>query len=406
MYFDNALSGLNAAANLLNIAGNNIANTNTAGFKGASSNFSAMLNSSINANTTGIQNFTQGVISASQNSSDLAINGTGFFRIIDNNGSISYTRNGQFSLNNAGDLVNANGEKLTEVGGAAINVASNTTIAGQSTATITANQYLSPSLQAISSTFNANDSSTYSASNSVIAYDTTGNAQNLQIYYVNKGVIAPATTNTYEIYAKPQSSSLSVDVGAIQIDTTTGRVVSTSLAATPPAGVSASGTVTQTTPASFSGIPISTDLTTVTLNLTGLQQTNNTATNSLKADGQETGFMSGFKIENDGSITEIFTNKQTLTASQKVGLVTFAAPTGLQTTGKNSWVATSASGPAIAGTPNSNGIGSIQSSALEGSNVDMTSQLIDLLAAQRAYQANSQVIKAQDAILQNMVNLN
>ncbi len=389
MFFDKALSGVNVSANLLNIAGNNIANANTVGFKGASTNFSAMLNGSINA-SNGTQNFTQGVISTSQNSSDLAINGVGFFRTIDNYGAISYTRNGQFSLNNTGNLANANGDKLTDVTGTAISIPSTTKIDGTPTTTISASQYLSPSLLPITSTFNANDASSYSATNSVTAYDTTGNAQNLNVYYVK------TADNTYDVYTKLQSSASSVAAGSIQIDPSTGQIISTAGTAT---GVSASGN-------SFIGIPISTDGSTITLNLAGIQQTNNTVTNKMTADGQEAGFMSGFNIENDGSITEMFSNKQTRTSSQKVGLVTFAAPTGLQATGKNSWLATTASGPAIAGTPNANGVGSIQSSALEGSNVEMTSQLVDLLAAQRAYQANSQVIKAQDAVLQTMVNLN
>jgi flagellar hook protein FlgE len=385
MFFDKALSGVNASANILNIAGNNVANANTIGFKGANANFSAMLNGSTSA-STGTQNFSQGVISASQNSSDLAINGAGFFRTIDTNGGVTYTRNGQFALNSAGNLVNANGEKLTDVGGAAINIASNTSIPGTPTTTISASQYLSPSLIPITGTFNASDSATYSASNTATVYDTAGNAQNLQVYYVNRGGMGTATTYTYDVYTKLQSSSSSALAGSIQVDPATGLI--------------AAGK-----PNTLTGISIGAG-TTAALNLTGIQQNNNTATNSLTANGQQAGFMSGFNIESDGSITMMFSNKQTLTSAQRVGLVSFASPTGLQATGKNSWVETSASGPAIAGSPNANGLGAIQSSALEGSNVDMTSQLIDLLAAQRAYQANSQVIKAQDAVLQTMVNLN
>jgi flagellar hook protein FlgE len=404
MFFDTALSGISAASDQLSIAGNNIANANTYGFKGAAADFSAILSGVSGANT-GSQNFAQGTVVNSVNANDLAINGEGFFRTVDANNNTAYTRNGQFTLNNMGNLVNSGGAKLTDTTGAVITINLNATAPSTTSTALTATQYLDPTLATINVPFDPANAKSYSATNSVVTYDSLGNEQKVQLYYASRGANT-ANNNTYDLYTVSPASSTPVNLGSIQINPATGLVTSTVLAATPATGVTASGVVSSTNPATFSGIPISTTGTTVSLDLTNVTQLHSGVKDAVTADGNPVGVMTGFKIGLDGTITENFSNQQSQTFSQQVGLVTFAAPSGLKSLGNNTWQATSASGPAVSSLPNSNGIGSIQSSALEYSNVDMTTQLVDLLAAQRAYQANSQVIKAQDAVLQTMVNLN
>jgi len=398
MFFDTSISGVNAAASLMNIAGNNVANSSTVGFKGATANFAAMLSGTVGA-TSGTQTFNQGVISASTNTSDLAINGNGFFRTKEANNTFSYTRNGQFSVNNVGNLVNASGAKLIDIAGAPIVINNATTSPAKASTTITATQYLDPNLAVINSAttpFSTSNPQSYSAMNSVQAYDNLGNVQNVQVYYVNNGA------NNYSVYSNTQTNPTPVALGSITIDPTTGQIVTTAPAATTPATVISSGA---TLPPTFSGIPISASGTTVTLNLAAVSQVLTGVPSTMTTDGNPVGVLNTFNIGADGFITGTFSNSQTVKFGQQVGLVSFASPSGLLSTGHNTWTATAASGAPVNGAPSSSGFGSIQSSALETSNVDMTVQLVDLLAAQRAYQANSQVIKAQDQALQTITSL-
>jgi flagellar hook protein FlgE len=401
MLYDNALAGINAANHLLNTAGNNIANANTVGFKGFNDVFSSSRSSSMSGNS-GSQNFAQGTVASTNSSSDIAINGNGFFPTINANNQISYTREGNFSLNSTGNLVNAKGLILTDTTGTPIVVNTNASMPGKKSTAITATAYLDPNKSVINGTltpFSPTDSSSYSSTNSTVTYDGLGNATKLQVYYVNQG------SNTYQVYTTSPQSATPVNVGSVSINPSSGLITSTSLASPASSGVSASGTVSSLVPASFSGIPISSDGTTVSLNLSDVSQLSNNTTKAMTADGSTFGAMTSYTINSDGTITSSFSNNTTQNSSQKIGLVTFVAPGGLQPTSTNSWLATSASGLAIAGSPSANGFGSIQSSALENSNVDMTTQLVNLLAAQRAYQANSQAVKAQDAVLQNIINL-
>jgi len=399
MFFDTSISGVNAAAGLMNIAGNNVANSSTVGFKGATANFSAMLSGSVGA-AAGAQTFNQGVIAASTNTTDLAINGNGFFRTIEANNTVSYTRNGQFSVNNVGNLVNASGAKLTDIAGAPIVINNATTSPAKASTTITASQYLDPNLPIINQTttpFSTTNPQSYSAMNSVQAYDNLGNVQNVQVYYVNNGA------NNYSVYSNTQTNPTPVALGSITINPITGQITTAAPAATTPATVISSGA---TLPPTFSGVPINAaNNSFVTLNLAAVTQVLTGVPSTMTTDGNPVGLLNSFNIGSDGFITGAFSNSQTLKIGQQVGLVNFASPSGLLSTGRNSWTATAASGAPLNGTPSSSGFGSIQSSALEGSNVDMTVQLVDLLSAQRAYQANSQVIKAQDQALQTITSL-
>jgi flagellar hook protein FlgE len=126
--------------------------------------------------------------------------------------------------------------------------------------------------------------------------------------------------------------------------------------------------------------------------------------NSLNQDGFAAGRLAGFSTAADGAIVGRYTNGQSATLGQVV-LANFTNPNGLEPLGNNAWAETADSGPPLVGPPNTGGLGVLQSSAVEDSNVDLTEELVNMITAQRVYQANAQTIKTQDQVLQTLVNL-
>jgi flagellar hook protein FlgE len=141
------------------------------------------------------------------------------------------------------------------------------------------------------------------------------------------------------------------------------------------------------------------------LDLTGSTQYGSIfGVNRVVQDGYTSGSLAGLSVSADGILQGRYTNGQTRNLAQIV-LFKFPNPNGLMSLGGNQWQMTSESGPQIANPPNSNGMGSLQSASIEESNVDLTAQLVNMITAQRAYQANAQTIKTQDQLMQTLVNL-
>ncbi|HNU67400.1 MAG TPA: flagellar hook-basal body complex protein, partial [Methylotenera sp.] len=130
----------------------------------------------------------------------------------------------------------------------------------------------------------------------------------------------------------------------------------------------------------------------------------NFSINSLSQDGFTSGRLASFNTGKDGTIVGRYTNGQSKTLGQVV-LANFVNPNGLQSLGGNAWVESADSGVPLIGTPNTGSMGVLQSSAVEDSNVDLTAELVNMITAQRVYQANAQTIKTQDQVLQTLVNL-
>jgi flagellar hook protein FlgE len=126
--------------------------------------------------------------------------------------------------------------------------------------------------------------------------------------------------------------------------------------------------------------------------------------NALSQDGYGPGRLAGFSVGGDGVILARYTNGQSSVLGQVV-LANFANPTGLQPLGDNAWAETADSGQPLVGAPGSSNLGLLQSAAVEDSNVDLTQELVNMITAQRVYQANAQTIKTQDAVMQTLVNL-
>jgi flagellar hook protein FlgE len=418
MSFQQALSGLNACSQNLDVIGNNIANASTIGAKSATVDFADMYANALNGTTStqvgeGVrvssiaQQFSQGTITGTSNSNDLAINGGGFFQV-SNGATTYYTRNGQFQINNAGNIVDASGNTLLGYPANANGVitpgsASPLTlptggVSPQATSTMLLQANLDASskvtLPATAAKINFSDATTYNNATSVTAYDAKGQTVALT-YYFQK-----SATDTWNVYATANGTSVSSDAsGPTPITTVTFPASGT--APTTPAAPVSFNIPASTNSAGAATLPI----TGATLDLTGLTEYGSAfGVTNLSQNGYAAGQLTGIAVGADGVVNATYSNGQSKAAGQ-VELATFQDPQGLTPVGSNDWVASAASGTPIVGAPGTGNLGVLQSSALEQSNVDLTSQLVNMITAQRVYQANAQTIKTQDQILQTLVTL-
>lgn len=410
MSFQQGLSGLNGASKQLEAIGNNIANANTVGFKTSQVQFADVYANSLTGSggsgSNGIgtkvsqvaQQFSQGNITSSTNPLDIAINGGGFFRL-SNSGTITYARNGQFELDKDGYLVNS-GSRLTgylvnssgalstgNPGEIKINSAD---LPPQITTLVDSQLNLDSRVTAITAAFSINDPTTYHNATSVNVFDSLGNPHVLQTYYVK------TAANAWSVYAANDGVAIAGGqaggaIGLMTFNATGG--IATTTPATLPFPISLTTTSGATTPY------------TVNYDFTGTTQFGSIfSVNELTQNGFASGRLTGFNAGADGIITGRYTNGKSATLGQIV-LANFTNANGLQPLGNNTWAESSASGQALVGVPNSGGLGVLQSSAVEDSNVDLTGELVTMITAQRIYQANAQTIKTQDQILQTLVNL-
>lgn len=418
MGFQQGLSGLNAAAQNLNVIGNNVANANTVGFKQSQAQFADVYASTVGGSgglaagigtkiSTVAQQFGQGNVSVTNNPLDIAISGQGFYQL-DNNGAVAYSRNGQFQLDKNGFIVNAQGHKLT---GFAANAVTGAISLGSAVPLQVSTQSLTPlpsstssvgvnldSRMAVPTTtvFNATDSTSYNSSTALTLYDSLGNSHIATTYFIKN-----ATVNTWNVH---------MTVDGLGLDGTPATATNTLLGTAPTLTFNTTGALTApaTGIVTVPGIVYATGSTTpqpLTINfLSSTQFGAAFAVNQLTQNGYTSGQLSGFNTSADGTIVGRYTNGQSKALGQ-ILLANFANPQGLQPLGNNEWSASASSGAVLIGTPGTSSLGVVQSSAVEDSNVDLTAELVNMILAQRVYQANAQTIKTQDAILQTITNL-
>lgn len=428
MGFHHGLSGLNGASKNLDVIGHNIANSNTVGFKNSRAEFNEMVASAMGAastNNTGIgvgvaavsQQFSQGVITPSANGLDMAINGDGFFVVQTGTGT-AYTRNGAFQLNKGGELVTVNGDKvqgyaIDPTTGARTSVAltnlvfpTGAPIAAKQTDSVKAVINLDARVDQTATPAPAR--ATYGTSLEV--FDEQGMATPLAMYFEK------TDANIWTVYDSLDPAA--TPIGQLTFDST-GKLqgVATYSGATDPAGNNHgdAGYVPQfNAPA---GTTLSTTVTTtnpnnpnpgpwpVNIDLSGVSQLGSAfSVARLTQDGYASGELTSVNVGSDGTLMATYSNGITRPEAQ-IALAKFTNTQGLQPDGNNNWVASSDSGPAIYGAAGSGSFGTIHGSALEESNVDLTAQLVGMMTAQRAYQANAQTIKTQDQIFSTLVNL-
>jgi len=416
MGYQQGLSGLAAASNDLDVIGNNIANANTVGFKQSTAEFANVyantVASSVNtqiglgaALSTVQQNFSQGTINTTGQALDVAINGNGFFQM-SNNGTVTYSRNGVFQLNNQGYITDAAGDQLMGYAANAtgvINTAQTvplqvptTNIAPLATSTITAQ--LNLNAQATAPTvvpFSATNSNSYNYSTSITAYDSLGGTQQVNLYFVQT---ATGSANVYAV-----ANGTTTNLGTMTFNSA-GQLSGTTLPPVPPAAgvpTAALGTFNLAlTPTDGATTPQ-----TVAINFTGTTQYGGTSgVNNLAQNGYASGTLSNFTIGASGTITGNYSNGQTMTLGQVV-LANFNDPNGLLNLGGNQFQQTAASGVAQISAPGSTNHGTLTGGAVEESNVDLTNQLVNLITAQRNYQANAQTIKTQQTVDQTLLQM-
>ena len=418
MSFQQGLSGLNASSKNLEVIGNNVANANTIGAKESRAEFADMYASAINGTSIGIgvnlqavtQQFTQGNITTSDSPLDLAINGNGFFEV--SNGSQTlYTRNGQFQADKDGFIANNAGLKLVgypaakdgtiqpgaavplqlPTGGVDPNPTSKVTIEmnlDARKATTLASPVPTPQVD-------FSDATTYNDATSVTVFDAKGQDVALT-YYFQK-----SATDTWNVYATANGTSVNVDGLGNPLPVTT--------IAFPPNGGTPTaplGTVAMTIPSTTNAAGATTlSIPGVALDVTGATQFGSTfGVTSMAQDGYTAGQLTSVSIEKSGIVMATYSNGQSKPAGQ-LELATFRNPQGLSPLGGNLWARSYTSGDPTVGTPGTGNIGQLQAGALEESNTDLTGELVNMITAQRVYQANAQTIKTQDQVLQTLVNL-
>ncbi|ELW1645604.1 MULTISPECIES: flagellar hook protein FlgE [Enterobacter] len=416
MAFSQAVSGLNAAATNLDVIGNNIANSATYGFKSGTASFADMFAGSkvgLGVKVAGItQDFTDGTTTNTGRGLDVAISQNGFFRMVDSNGSVFYSRNGQFKLDENRTLVNMQGMQLTgyPVAGTPPTVQTganpqaitipNTLMAAKSTTTATQQINLNSTDDIQTAAFDATNQDTYNKKGTVTVFDSQGNAHNMYVYYVK------TADNKWDLYTQDGSvangpvtkaAQMSFDEngnldGVYNYDAA-GVVLSGTPNATPAINITTES-VSGATPATFS------------LSFQNSMQ-QNTGTNSVvntTQNGYKPGDLVSYQINDDGTVVGNYSNEQTQVLGQIV-LANFANNEGLKSEGDNVWSATQSSGVALLGTAGTGNFGTLTNGALEASNVDLSKELVNMIVAQRNYQSNAQTIKTQDQILNTLVNL-
>lgn len=399
MPFAVALSGLNAATSDLNVTGNNIANANTTGFKASRAEFSDVFAVGAQSIGNGVrlssvtQEFSQGGVDFTDRALDLAISGEGFFTLSDN-GVVSYTRSGAFGLNRDGYVVNNTGQRL-QVFPLANNGTYNTGIltdlrlaTADSSPQATSNVEVGVNLPASASppavgTFDPANASSYNHSTAVTVYDSLGASHTATAYFVKT-----ATPNQWEARFYVDGTA----VGGAQTITYSNLGVFS----TPAGGSITLPAYTPTTGAA----PIN-----LTANLLNSTQFGSAfGVNLLNQDGFASGRLQSMDVDTSGVIFARFTNGRSTPLGQ-VALSNFANPQGLRQLGDTSWGETFTSGDAVRGSAGTSSFGLLQSGALETSNVDLTEQLVNMITAQRNFQANAQMISTADQVTQTIINI-
>jgi len=406
--FYSGLSGLSSNANALNVVGNNLSNINTVGFKGSSTSFSDIFNTSLSGGpiagngdpiqfglgtqVNGVtQNFSQSSFQAASSALDMAIQGNGFFTLQTASGQQIYTRDGSFSQDSNGFLVTSNGSNVL---GYAINPATGLLAAAATPIQISSGS-TSPAAATKNITAGVNlDSSAAvgaSLSSPIQVYDSQGNAQNLVVTYTNTG------TNTWNYTVTGPAGAIvgGASTGSITFDAN-GNIVpmaNPALNITWPPSDGAAASVINLDLVQADG---------VTGNIT--QYSAPSATSNSSQDGYSAGTLSSLAVDGNGIISGTFSNGQ-ITKLAQVALSTFNNVNGLIQAGNNSWTQSLASGAPSTGVANQGGRGGILGSNLELSNVDVASEFTNMILNQRGYEANSKIITTTDTLMQDTLNM-
>ncbi|MER1941663.1 flagellar hook protein FlgE [Castellaniella sp. FW104-16D08] len=415
MGFGQGLSGLNASSQNLDVIGNNIANSGTVGFKSGSATFADVYASSrvgLGVQVASInQRFTTGIVSTSGNQFDMAIDGAkGLFVVTQPNGATLYTRNGQFLADKDNKIVNAQGQQLMGYAPGGTNLIGMTVpvgnIAPQATSTLSNTVNMDANAEVVdvaTHPFNPDvDAESFSNMTPLTVYDSLGNEHRVEQYYAKRPVtVGPPEINNWDVYVK---------VDGVVVDPATGN---SATAPYTPAHQLQFDTAGRLIPATATytlnyNVPVvggaAAQPVSIATNYGSSTQFGGGFSQNFVQNGYGTGEYASMSIGSNGELIANYTNgaKQTMGT---LALADFANLQGLQPVGGNAWAETANSGQPIVGTPGSNGLATIKGQAIEESNVDMSQELVNMIIAQRTYQANAQTIKTQDQILQTLITM-
>lgn len=413
-------SGLDANSTDLSVIGDNIANANTVGFKASRAVFSdamaeQMIGSGLGVSQIGLgvqletvqRIVSQGSLSTTGLATDLAIQGNGFFAVKGSHNGQSgmfFTRNGQFTVDNTGNLINQEG--LTVQGYVAdatgkLATAPSDLKVGNSmsqplaTGSITVQANLNAEDATITAAFDpANPSATSNTSNSVTVYDASGAAHQIDIYYTK------TAANTWSWNALTAGVATPIGTGTLNFDPAgSGTLASTtgSISATFP-NMTAAQTINMNFGDATGGTPAGTGL----LGITQFSAPDGTA--KMSQDGFSAGSLSHLSIDSEGKIEGAFTNGQTRLLGQ-VATALVSAPDKMDRVGGNMFSTTLESGQATLGAPSTGGRGTLAAGALEMSNVDLANEFVRMISTQRAYQANGKTVTTADSLLVELMNI-
>jgi flagellar hook protein FlgE len=454
MSFNIALSGLNAAQKDLDVTSNNIANVNTVGFKESRAEFVDVYAASLlSAGKTKVgdgvltsdvaQQFSQGSIQFTNNSLDLAITGNGFFATVPELGSLetSYTRAGQYKLNADNFVVNSGGGHLL---GFPVNPDGTSSSVSLSTAAPvripTSSGAPTPSSEIdirmnlpagdvppASTPFDPSDPLTFNNSTSVTIFDSLGDDHIMTYYFVK------STANEWNMFTAVDDVMVDVvdDTPSTQNPPADPLAVPPIPAYLQPSGAGARGAVLAFNPSgdfiaqrpgtiqteslgatilSNGSDPAQQLIIDFNLDINGpnpnepTQFASNFEVTALKQNGLAVGRLTGIDIGNDGLVKATYSNG-TSEPLARIALVNFANEQGLTQIGGTNWKESIVSGEALAGEGGSGTFGTINSSALEQSNVNLTTELIDLISAQRNFQANSRALEVDNQLNQTILQI-
>jgi flagellar hook protein FlgE len=434
MSFQQGLSGLNATSKSLEVIGNNIANASTYGAKASRAEFSDVYSAVVAGGrpvgmgvqiSTVSQQFSPGNIAVTDGPLDLAISGEGFFQVARGDAAPSYTRNGQFKVvpgtgedigksfiadnnglylmgiprgqNTPGPLTLPPGRisaSATRAVSMEINLPSRAEVLGGEPATVADLKSASPKM--------------VNEATSQVVFD--GKGQSVPVTYYFRRVNAIDGRDAWAVYMTANDQIVPAPAGTdpiepafyVTFDRATGgspdfRMTIDGEALEKPDPISIPAMTSNG--ASFEAIPgVVFDLSRAT------QIDGRFGVTALSQDGYVSGQLKDFQVDEGGRIIARYTNGESLEAG-RVLLVRFANPQGLQPIGGNLWASTAMSGSPTANSPGEGGAGVVQQGALEQSNVDLTAELVNMITAQRAYQANAQTIKTIDQVMQTLVNM-
>jgi flagellar hook protein FlgE len=419
MTFYTSLSGLQAAQTDMSVISHNIANVATNGFKKSQTTFSDVIASNVALDPrqmvgSGVvvqanrQQFGEGSLTATSSALDLAISGDSFFAVksAGAGGNVNYTRNGAFQRDTAGNIVDSSGNYLQAFpvdasGGITGSTLTNIQLPETSgTPVATANITLATNLTSAAKSpattaFSRLDASSYNHATATTIYDSSGNGRTMTSYFVRDPATANADgtstqTNSWTMYTYVGDTALTAGGSAgVPVTFDAGGKIATPAAAVTFDAFTPTGSTAQT----------------MALNLAGTTQLSSAfSVASRSQDGASVGKLQSVSVDDAGVISASFSNGDT-TALGKVALANFTDPTGLRQQGDHYWTATGISGAPTMGASGDSGFGQLHSSMLEGSNVDITEELVALISAQRNFQANSKALDTQNKITDTIFNI-